>query len=71
MSDEIEEAVDAYLRDLDVSPTLTAVTEAALREFLAARGYLDTGRRLRIQPADEGSGRTDISIEHDRYFAER
>lgn len=70
MSDEVEGALEAYLRDQEAPPSLTAVTEAALREFFAARGYLKSGRHLRIQPGRGGSGKTDISAEHDRYFGE-
>ena len=70
MSDEVEEALQAYLRDQEIPPTLTAVAQAALREYLAERGYLSPVRSLRITPAERGSGRNDVSLEHDRYLAE-
>jgi hypothetical protein len=46
------------------------VIQAALREYLAARGYVPPKQPLRITPAVRGSGMRDISIDHDRYFAE-
>jgi len=67
--DEVEAAVAAYQRAQDAPPTLTAVVEAALREYLAHRGFGAPKRTLRITPAPRGSGRSDISIEHDRELA--
>ena len=46
------------------------VVEDALREYLAARGYVAPAQPLRITPAPNGSGINDVSIAHDRYFAE-
>lgn len=65
---DLEAAVRAYLEDRPVSPTLTALVEDALREFLTLRGYLPPGP-LRLTPAPLGSGRDDVSIEHDRELA--
>jgi len=68
--DELEKAVDSYVRSQEAPPPLTAIIQAALREHLEYRGYLRrTGRFLRIMPARKGSGRSDVSGEHDRYFA--
>jgi len=50
---------------------LTAVVQAALREYLTERGYLQTPRALRIRPAPRGSGLRDVSEAHDRYLASR
>ena len=47
-----------------------AVIQAALREYVAARGYVAPKQPLRITPAIKGSGVRDISVDHDRYFAE-
>jgi len=44
--------------------------ERVLRQ-LSKRGYVRPRGPLRIRPAKRGSGHSDISIEHDRYFAER
>ena len=68
--DELEKAVDSYVRSQEVPLPLTTLIQAALREYLEQRGYLRrTGRFLRITPATKGSGRSDVSREHDRYFA--
>jgi len=55
----------------DAVPPLTTVVQAALREYLAQRGAAPGDPRLRITPAVKGSGATNVSIEHDRYLAER
>ncbi|MBV8774035.1 MAG: hypothetical protein JO166_17150 [Deltaproteobacteria bacterium] len=68
--DHLEKALDNYVRSQDAPPPLTAVVQAALREYLEQRGYVGkTGRFLRISPAGKGSGLSDISRNHDRYFA--
>jgi hypothetical protein len=69
MTDELEQAVAAYQQDQEVPPALTAVAQAALREYLAERGYLSSRRALQITPAEHGSGTCDVSQEHDRYLA--
>jgi hypothetical protein len=43
--------------------------QAALREYLARRGAAAPAHALRITPASKGSGKSDISQRHDRYFA--
>ena len=68
---EVAQALEAYVRDQEAAPALTAVVQAALRSFLAERGYLPARRRPKITPAPRGSGKSDISVEHDKYFAER
>lgn len=68
--DDLAEAVERYVRSQEVPPALTTVVQAALREYLQERGFLRPYRPLRITPAPRGSGRTDVSIDHDRYFAE-
>jgi metal-responsive CopG/Arc/MetJ family transcriptional regulator len=69
--DELADAVEKYVRDQDAPPPLTAVVQAALRQYLSQRGYLRTRGPLRITPARRGSGLRDVSKEHDRYLAER
>ena len=34
LNDELERAVDAYLRDQEARPSLTAVVQTALRQYL-------------------------------------
>lgn len=43
LPDELEEALEAYRRDQEVPPALTAVARVAIREYLAGRGYLERG----------------------------
>jgi hypothetical protein len=69
VSDEVEAAVAAYQRAQDAPPTLTAVVEAALREYLAQRGFGAAKRAFWITPAAHGSGTADGSVEHDRELA--
>ena len=69
--DDLADAVESYARDQEARPTLTVVVQSALRQFLAQRGYVGTRRTLRITPAKRGSGLKDVSLEHDRYLAER
>ena len=70
LNDELERAVDAYLRDQEARPSLTAVLQTALRQYLSERGYVHPSKRLRITPAPRGSGRKDISERHDRDLTE-
>jgi Arc/MetJ-type ribon-helix-helix transcriptional regulator len=70
--DDLEKAVDSYVRSQEAPPPLTAVVQAALREYLTERGYLRAKTRpLDITPARKGSGRRDVSHAHDRYLAEK
>jgi len=68
--DDLAEAVEHYRKSKEAPPALTTVIQAALREYLRQRGYLPSYRPLRITPARKGSGLTDVSTNHDRYFAE-
>ncbi len=69
--DDLASAVERYVRAQEARPPLTAIVQAALRQYLAERGYLRAGRPLRITPARRGSGRHDVSRAHDRYLATR
>jgi hypothetical protein len=68
--DDLEEPLEAYRRDQDVPPAFTSIVQTALREYLASRGYIAPSRPFGITPAARGSGRSDVSAEHDRYLAE-
>ena len=72
LPDELEEALEAYRRSQDLPLPLTALTQAALREYLERRGFLppSSGRSFGITPNRRGSGNKDVSSEHDRYLAE-
>jgi len=67
--DDLAKAVDHYRNAQETPPPLTAVVQAALREYLRERGYLRAFRPLKITPAARGSGRHDISQNHDLYFS--
>jgi len=67
--DDLAKAVESYVRAQEAPPALTAVVQAALRQYLTDRGYLRARGRLRIKPAPRGSGRHDVSQAHDRYLA--
>jgi hypothetical protein len=71
ISDDIEAALDSYIKQQEAAPSFTAVVQAALKEYLAGRGYLAAARKLRITPARKGSGSRDVSLRHDRYLAGR
>ena len=71
LNDELERAVDAYLRDQEARPSLTVVLQTALRQYLSERGYVRPSKRLRITPAPRGSGRKDVSERHDHYLTTR
>jgi len=71
LPDDLAEAVECYLRAQEARAPLTAVVQAALREYLAERGYLRARGLLRISAARRGSGRRDVSRAHDRYLAAR
>ena len=69
VSDELEESLEHYLQDQEVAPSLTALLQAALKDYLAERGYARRASAFKITPASEGSGLTDISQGHDQYFS--
>ena len=71
LPDDLDDALEAYRRDQDVPPALTAVAQAAIQEYLTQRGYLIPSKSLRIRPAPRGSGSADVSLDHNRYLAER
>lgn len=70
LPDDLAHAVEEYVKAQEAPPALTTVMQMALREYLGARGFLRHHRALKITPAPRGSGRSDVSVEHDRYFAE-
>lgn len=45
ITDDLEEALEAYSRDQDITPRLVDVVQAALREYLSGRGYIPSSRR--------------------------
>jgi hypothetical protein len=71
IAEDLRPSLEAYLRQQDVPLALTAVVQSALREYLAHRGFAPPAKPLRITPASKGSGKSDISLRHDEYFARR
>lgn len=69
ISDELETSLEAYIRRQEARPALTAVVQAALREYLDRRGFGRNAGKLRITPSRNGSGARDTSLHHDRYLA--
>jgi metal-responsive CopG/Arc/MetJ family transcriptional regulator len=67
--DDLAEAVDKYVDSQEAPPSLTAVIQVALRQYLEERGFLRTRRPFEISVAKKGSGRSDVSQEHDQYLA--
>ena len=72
LPDELQDALQRYRADREAEAPLSAVAQAAIREFLAKRGYLqEPGETaFRITPAPAGSDASDVSANHNRYFAE-
>jgi hypothetical protein len=71
IGDDVETAIDAYRKRQEVPPALTAVVQAALREFLERRGFAPPRRPFRIAPSKKGSGKRDVSLRHDEYLARK
>lgn len=70
--DDIDSALDAYLEQQNVDQPLTSVVQAALREFLAGRGFLPkpSKKPFGLTPAPRGSDQGDTSIHHDAVLLE-
>ena len=70
VSDEMLQAIESYIQNQPDALTFPAVVETALHSFLTLQGYFPSSKkRLRITPAEQGSGYTNTSIEHDRVMA--
>lgn len=72
--DELEAELDAYLAEQEPRPSLTGVTQTALRAYLddykwKQRGYRLPKYCLQIAVAKKGSGRKNISENHDKYHS--
>ena len=71
IADDLRPSLEAYLRQPEVPLALTAVVKSALREYLTHRVVVAPARPLRITPGSKGSGKSDISLRHDDYFARK
>lgn len=66
---DLETALQSYVSRQEGKPSFTSVVQAALREYLTRRGAAPPPNRLRISPAQKGSGKSNVSRRHDHYFA--
>jgi hypothetical protein len=71
LPDDLEQALGRFVQEQEVPVRLTAVVQAAVREYLGGRGYLRASSALHIRPAEHGSGEKDGSVSHDRYLASK
>ncbi|MBL8290247.1 MAG: hypothetical protein JNN08_00350 [Bryobacterales bacterium] len=55
IGDEISAQLDSWIRQQDAAPSLTAVVQAALKEFLAQRGFAAPPRKLQIERSGAGT----------------
>lgn len=81
--DDLEADLDAFMRRQDPAPSLTRLVQSALRRLLAEKQReqalslrmdhsAPTPRGpVRFTVAEHGSGETDVSIDHDRHFADK
>jgi hypothetical protein len=69
LPDDLEQALERFVDEQDIPVQLTAVVQAAVREYLGERGYLPSTSKLSIRPAERGSGKDDVSASHDRYLS--
>ena len=70
IDEEMDEALAAYGRERGVADDLETVVPAALRELHEGRGFLMPFRPFRVTPLHRDDGPTDVSINHDKYFAD-
>lgn len=68
LPDDLAEAVEKYTHAQHARPALTAIVQAALREYLRERGFLRAYRPLKLETLGN-SGRKDVSVDHDLYLA--
>ncbi|MDZ8069128.1 MAG: hypothetical protein RMY64_26530 [Nostoc sp. DedQUE08] len=72
LPDAIANALNAYIKDQEVSIPANVVAEIALEDFLCQRGYLVSRKQgLSLTPAPKGSGFKDASVNHDKILAEQ
>ncbi|MEH2251487.1 hypothetical protein [Nostoc sp.] len=72
LPDAIANALNAYIKDQEVSIPANVVAETALEDFLCQRGYLHPRKQgLSLTPAPKGSGFQDTSLNHDKILAKQ
>ena len=70
--DPLQGEMENFQRDRTARLPTSTVAQAAVREYLQRRGYgkPTSGGGFHITPAQQGSGTSHASIDHDRYIAE-
>jgi hypothetical protein len=70
LPDELVEELERFARGQDPPHDPDEIVQTAVRDYLSAHGFKAPSPGLTITPAEHGSGLGDLSIHHDRYFAE-
>ena len=73
LPDALEEELDAYLLKHEAPPNVSTVLHVALRQYLRSqrlkeREYRPGPGALKLPVAKRGSGKSDISSNHDEYL---
>ncbi len=76
LPDDLEQELNTYLASKDAPPSLTTLTQAALRDYLqtkklSERAYRPAQKPFGVRPLAEkdGDGELDVSLHHDAYLA--
>ena len=69
LPDDLAKAVGNDRRAPEIPPRLTAIVQTVLREYLRERGFLWVRRLVKIRTAKPGSGRSDVTENHDLSLA--
>jgi hypothetical protein len=68
--DDLERALVEFQESQPVPPTITAIAQAALRQFLAQRTIQPARRPLHFTAIDSDEGPQDLSVNHDEIVVE-
>ncbi|PHM06945.1 hypothetical protein [Nostoc sp. 'Peltigera malacea cyanobiont' DB3992] len=72
LPDAIANALNAYIKDREVSIPANVIAEIALEDFLCQRGYLPPRKQgLFLTPAPKGSRFKYTSVNHDKILVEQ
>jgi hypothetical protein len=70
LPDELLDELERFRLSRNPPQEMMSVVESAVREYLRDHNVKPPARPLRITPATRGSGHSDVSVNHDRYFSE-
>ena len=79
LPDDLASDLDSFLSSQDPAPSLTRLVQTALRRFLdekrlerafEVREFRPAQGPLRLTIPEQGSGESDVSVEHDRYLTD-